>query len=98
MELHRGLKATDLGNGTTRVSGKCFVTGEDHSIVVSTGGLSAWLNGEGHAQDLLPLSSNDDREFLISGTSPQGWRRLFGNEEEGHVGHGLREGPLDPVN
>ena len=28
-----------------------------------------------------PLSK-DDREFLISGISPQGWIQLYGNEDE----------------
>lgn len=73
--------AIDSPNGTTRVVGRCVVTDEVHEITVPTAGLNAWIRGE-LIQRALPTVSNEDREFLLSGTSPEGWRLLFGDEEE----------------
>jgi hypothetical protein len=67
----------ELGDGTVRVSGACKFTNEEYSCVVPIEGLVRFLNGE-HAQDALPSVSADDREFLISGISPNGWKRAFG--------------------
>lgn len=71
------LYAEDLGNGRTRVFGPCVFTGEEYSCEVPTGGLVRFLGGE-HAQTALPSVSADDREFLISGISPAGWKHAFG--------------------
>jgi hypothetical protein len=35
-----------------------------------------------HIQDVFPHLSADDREFLISGTTPEEWDELFGDIEE----------------
>jgi hypothetical protein len=36
----------------------------------------------GFAQDAFPNLSADDREFLISGTTPEEWDELFGDWED----------------
>lgn len=69
--------AEDLGDNRTRVFGPCVFTGEEHSCVVPSDGLQRFLAGE-HAQTALPNVSADDREFLISGISPAGWKKTFG--------------------
>ncbi len=74
---NKELYAEDLGNGKTRVFGPCVFTGEEYSCEVPTGGLTRFLQGE-HAQTALPSVSPDDREFLISGISPAGWKETFG--------------------
>lgn len=61
----------------TLVSGRCTYTGEMHSIYVRTTELDAWLAG-GLIQTAMPHASPEDREFLISGTSPDGWLELNG--------------------
>lgn len=71
------LYAEDLGNGKTRVFGPCVFTGEEYSCEVPTQGLQRFLEGE-HAQTAMPSVSADDREFLISGISPAGWKKTFG--------------------
>lgn len=71
------LYAEDLGNGTHRVFGPCVFTGEEHSCIVPSQGLARFLEGE-PAQTALPTTSADDREFLISGISPKGWTKAFG--------------------
>jgi hypothetical protein len=41
------------------------------------------LYGKGAtAQSCFPLLHPADREFLISGTTPEEWERLFGSDEE----------------
>jgi hypothetical protein len=67
----------DLGDGTATVSGACKFTGEEYHCVVPMEGLVRFLNGE-PVQDVMPRVSADDREFLISGISPAGWKQAFG--------------------
>lgn len=69
--------ATDLGNGMTEIEGVCVFTGKEHSIEVPTDGLLRWLGGD-PIQVAMPSVSADDREFLISGISPDGWKETFG--------------------
>jgi hypothetical protein len=64
-------------DGLTTVSGKCVFTGEEYSCQVPTDGIKMWLNGE-RIHRALPGVSLDDREFLISGISPNGWKKTFG--------------------
>jgi len=33
-------------------------------------------------QDAFPLMSKEDREFLISGITPEEWNKVFSNDEE----------------
>lgn len=42
----------------------------------------AWSEGAGHVQDCFPYLGPDDREFLVSGTTPAEWDRLFGQPWE----------------
>jgi hypothetical protein len=71
------LLAEDAGSGFAKVSGPCKFTGEEYSCLVPIDGLTKFIEGE-HAQDALPSVSADDREFLISGISPTGWKQAFG--------------------
>lgn len=45
--------------------------------------MTAWMAMEGGAliQVACPELSSDDREFLISGMSPEGWEKLFGGDK-----------------
>ena len=36
-----------------------------------------YLSGNGLIQDIMPDVSKEDREFLISGTTPEEWAKLF---------------------
>ncbi|CAB4174903.1 hypothetical protein UFOVP1247_53 [uncultured Caudovirales phage] len=62
--------------GFVKVSGPCKFTGEAYSCIVPAEGLANFMRGE-HAQTALPRVSADDREFLISGISPAGWKKAF---------------------
>jgi hypothetical protein len=73
----RELSVEEAGDGLARVTGPCVFTGEEYSCLVPAAGLVQFLTGE-HVQDALPGVSADDREFLISGISPAGWKKMFG--------------------
>lgn len=64
------------------VSGRCFVTGKEHSIRVKVPELVAWLQDRGLIQHVMPSTTEDQREFLMSGTSPEGWAQTFPPEDE----------------
>ena len=51
-------------------TGKCIVTGKDYSVTLPAKGLYKYNNGA-YVQDAFPELSVDDREFIISGMSPE---------------------------
>lgn len=61
----------------TRVSGTCTFTGESYSVVVPSEGFARWQAGE-PIQRAMPEVPAEEREFLISGISPNGWHKAFG--------------------
>lgn len=65
---------------TITIEGPCVFTGKMYKVVVPIKGYSAWRKGM-MIQDALPELSAEDREFLISGISPEGWKEAFGEEE-----------------
>lgn len=68
-------------NGTVTVASTCRVTGKPYSVTVRASGFDAWQAGA-FIQRALPEVSEGDREFLISGTSPDGWYELFKYDED----------------
>ena len=65
-----------------RVIGKCVVTGELHAIECDSRKFIQYLiriteGREPLMQDAFPEMDRQDREFLISGISPEGWKRMF---------------------
>lgn len=61
--------------------GPCVVTGKEQRVTVKAQDLFRYRQGS-YVQDCFPYLSKGDREFLISGTSDEGWQQLFGNEED----------------
>ncbi len=59
-------------------SKKCSVTGEIYSVTVDPMKYHEWSVDKKLIQDVFPLMSIDDREFLISGFTPQEYENLFG--------------------
>ena len=57
-------------------SGPCTVTGVYHAVTVPDHELFAFRQTDRISE--FKSLSRDDREFLISGTSPLGWDILFG--------------------
>jgi hypothetical protein len=61
-------------------TGKCIVTGKKVTVKVPGQGLFAYRQGA-LIQDAFPNMSKDDREFLISGISKEGWDKTFTDED-----------------
>lgn len=60
-------------------TGPCIKTGKLYTVRVPGPELYAYNQGE-KIQYAMPSVSVDDREFLISGYSPEGWNLEFGDE------------------
>ncbi len=61
---------------SVHVRGPCNVTGQIYMATYPKDGIDKWLAGA-FIQDAMPDVNAGDREFLISGTSPAGWDKLF---------------------
>jgi hypothetical protein len=35
-----------------------------------------------HIQDIIPLTTADEREFIMTGITPEEWKDVFGEEED----------------
>ncbi len=61
---------------TYTFTGNCVITGKEYSVSVPKAGLYAYRQGA-LIQDAFPGVCADDREFLMSGISPEGWKQAF---------------------
>lgn len=61
---------------TSRFSGKV----NSREIPVTNEQLEDWRAGT-HIQNAMPNISADDREFLMTGTTPEEWEEIFGKDE-----------------
>ena len=66
---------------TYTFTGICLGTQEKYSVTVKGVDLNKYREGA-YIQDAFPYLSADDREFLISGYSPEGWKKTFGSDED----------------
>lgn len=44
--------------------------------------VAAWKQSGQYVQDFFPQLNADQREFLLTGATPEEWEELFGSEEE----------------
>ena len=51
-----------------------------HLIELNSEDWIRWRELGQYAQDVFTYLSAEDRELLISGTSPEGWASVFGDE------------------
>lgn len=66
----------DLGDGRARVSRD----GVYYSVETTWSAIKEWQEGA-YIQDAMPDLSLEEREFLISGFTPQQWADTFGEED-----------------
>lgn len=59
-------------------SRRVHATEWSHSVVTSLEGVVAYFEHGRNIAEAFPDLPKPEREFLISGTSPEGWIRLFG--------------------
>ena len=62
------------------LSKKCKISGEPYILNIPTENYEAWKRGE-YAQNAFSFLSIDEREFVISGTTPKEWEAMFQEEE-----------------
>jgi hypothetical protein len=67
--------------GRLNVHIECRSTGKMHIVQVMAGDMDRWLGLGQYAQTVFSYLNEESRELLISGTSPEAWTRLFGDEE-----------------
>lgn len=60
-------------------SGPCIKTGETYTVRVIGSELYAFNQPDGGI-NALTSNTRDDREFLMTGLSPNGWNQLFPQE------------------
>jgi hypothetical protein len=68
------------GDGTLDIVGPFVDKAGEHRVTVKRRELEAY-NGGAYIQDAFPHLSRDDREWLISGMSAEGFKALFSEEE-----------------
>jgi len=58
------------------------LTGIEHTrdLPVTEQMLREWMSGNAFIQDVMPELCPEDREFLISGVTPEEWDAVFGEE------------------
>ena len=66
------LKSYNNLDGTTKIYGNCIVTGKLYECNVITYELNEWLE-KGGIKNCMPDVSKENRNFIISGISPEGW-------------------------
>ena len=80
--MYTNLAATVQEDGRIRLTGPCVVTGREHSVVVSREGVLAYFERGVNARVAFAELAKEEREFLISGTSPEGREMLFGSTQD----------------
>jgi len=63
----------------TKLSALCHVTGEDYGVLLTPAEVHARFYRGGSLPSRL---SADEKEFLISKTSPKGWEKLYPPEDD----------------
>ena len=64
------------------VTKKSSISGKIHSmdLDITDEQLSEYYNGDKLIQDIFPNLSPDEREFIMSGITPEEWDSMFGIE------------------
>ena len=65
--------------GTYTFTGPCRITGESYTVTIPGAELFD-LNQGLPIQEALRSLDSEQREFVMSGTSPKGWVKLFGEK------------------
>lgn len=65
-----------------QIKRKSAITGIDHvrNIPVNPEDMLSWEQGHGNIQDIMPYLNDNDREFILSGITPEEWNDIFSEE------------------
>ena len=60
------------------------VTGKENTLdlPITEAQIELWQGGGEYIQDVFPDLSPDQREFLLTGMTPEDWADTFGSEED----------------
>jgi hypothetical protein len=72
---------TPVGDGKIEVTGPYYDRPGSRTVTITVEGLRQYGRGA-MIQNAFPELSADDREFLISGMSPEGWDSMCGSLSE----------------
>lgn len=61
-------------------TGPYFDSAGSHTVTIKGPDLFKYRQGT-HIQEAFPYLSDDDREFLMSGFSPEGWKKMFNDND-----------------
>lgn len=64
------------------IAHNCVITGKPYAVIVTEAEYFRWKVDLVNAQDAFPDLSPGDREFILTGISPEGWNSLFPTEIE----------------
>lgn len=68
-------------DGKVTITKPCVVTKKSYSVTVDALQFYNWKVGHGNIQNVINASPGD-REFLISGVSPEGWSEMFHGDDD----------------
>lgn len=68
-----------LVDGKLELSADCSVSGKRFTVLVNHEAWLSWMNGT-KAKDAFPELSPAQREFIMTGTTPEEWNALAGYE------------------
>lgn len=58
----------------------CIVTGKPYTVFVKSQDFTDWKERRKLAQEAFSYLSKEDREFIISGISPEGWEEMLSED------------------
>jgi hypothetical protein len=76
--MYADLKVSPVSKTRVRLIGPCIVTRKIYSVVVARQAAVNYFELGMKIQDAFPKLPPEEREFLISGVSPEGWNMTFG--------------------
>jgi hypothetical protein len=73
-----------FADGTAIIIKKSMLSGKMHKAMmrITKEQYNKWINNTGYIQDIFPHLTNEEREFLMTGSTPEEWDRAFKNEKE----------------
>ena len=74
---YRHKRFYEADGNKVRIWGKCEVTNQYFEMFAPTDEFYAYLQSNVIISRALKSVSPEEREFLLSGTSPEGWKVLF---------------------
>jgi len=72
---------TSIEGDNIRIFRDCKISKKEYSVSVNILDMNRYNNGE-HAQAVFPELSAEQREFIISGTTPEEWNDMFNKMED----------------